>query len=70
MPLRLLPVLALTLASALVASCSKQAETPPAAAAPAAPAASTQPSQTGGQTTNFEENTQTQAPAAAPAPTS
>ena len=68
MPLRLLPVFALTLASALVASCSKQAEAPSPAAAPAAPAASTQAAQSGGQTTNFEDNTQTQAPAPA-APT-
>jgi hypothetical protein len=65
MPSRLLPVLALTLASALVASCSKQG-TPPPTAAPAAPAASTQPAQSGGQTTNFEDNTQTQAPQPAP----
>jgi hypothetical protein len=70
MSLRLLRVLALTLAGALAASCSKQAEAPPATAAPAASAASAQPAQTGGQTTNFEDNTQTQAPAAAPAPTS
>lgn len=64
-----LPVFALTLAAALVASCSKQAEAP-APAATEAPAASTQPAQSAGQTTNFEDNTQTQAPAPPAAPTS
>jgi hypothetical protein len=64
MQVRLLPVFALSLVGALIASCAKQAEAPPPAAAPAAsaPAAAAQPAQSAGQTTNFEDQTQTQAP--------
>ena len=71
MQLRSLPVLTLALAGVLIASCAKQPEAAPPASSGAAPAAATaQPAQSGGQTTNFEDNTQTQAPAPAPAPTS
>ncbi len=71
MQLRSLPVFTPALAAVLLASCGKQAQTPPAAAPAAAPAATAaQPSQSGGQPTNFEDNTQTQAPAPPPAPTS
>jgi len=69
MPLRSLPVFALALAGVLMASCAKQEAAAPAAA-PAAPAAASQPAQSGGQTTNFEDNTQTQAPAPPAAPSS
>ncbi len=62
MPLRVTPVLALTLGSVLMVSCAKQSEAPPPAPAPTAAAQSAGP--TGGQTTNFESSTQTQAPAA------
>lgn len=71
MQLRSLPVFTLALAGILVASCSKQPETTAAPAPAAAPAAATaQPAQSAGQTTNFEDNTQTQAPPPPAAPTS
>jgi hypothetical protein len=61
MPLRVMPVFALALGSVLMASCAKQPAAPP----PPAPAAAAQPAgPTGGQSTNFEDSTQTQAPAA------
>lgn len=64
---RLLPVFALTLGSVLVVSCSKQEPAPPPAAAATAPKAAEQAAgPSGGQTTNFESNTQTQAPVPAP----
>jgi len=61
---RLLPVFALTLASVLVVSCSKQEPAPPPAATTAPKPAEQPAAQAGGQTTNFESNTQSQAPAA------
>jgi ribosomal protein L12E/L44/L45/RPP1/RPP2 len=66
--MRSLPVYALALVGVLMASCAKQEASAPAAA-PAAPAAAAPAAQSGGQTTNFEDNTQTQAPVPA-APTS
>ncbi len=61
--MRSLPVYALALVGVLMASCAKQEAAAPAAAPTAAPASAAQPAQSGGQTTNFEDNTQTQAPA-------